>query len=122
MPFSIPLPYGIVVAWQLANAILFENNQFTTMDAPSASRHSFQQEISMRIRNSMIAFGLLATLALAGCSTTSETAATATRVETSRIPIESSGKVTDAGYALPADRKSVVEGKRVSVRVDMGGG
>jgi len=93
------LPYGIVVTWQLANAILFENNQFTTMDAPSASRHSFQQEISMRIRNSMIAFGLLATLALAGCSTTSETA---TRVETSKIPTESYGKVTDAGYALPA--------------------
>ena len=59
----------------------------------------------MRIRSSMIAFGLAA-LALAGCSTTSETTtaqgAAPVRVETAQIFTESYGSVTDAGYALPA--------------------
>jgi lipoprotein-anchoring transpeptidase ErfK/SrfK len=53
----------------------------------------------------MIAFGLAA-LALAGCSTTSETTtaqgAAPVRVETAQIFTESYGSVTDAGYALPA--------------------
>lgn len=55
----------------------------------------------MRIRPSMLAFGLLASIALAGCSTTSDTAQV-TRVETTRIFSESYGSVTDAGYTLPA--------------------
>ncbi len=59
----------------------------------------------MRIRNSMIASGL-ALLALAGCSTTSETkvasnSAPAT-VETSEIFTDSYSGMTDSGYALPA--------------------
>ena len=49
----------------------------------------------MRIRNSMLAFGLLASVALAGCTTTSETTEV-TRVETSRIFTDSYGSVTDA--------------------------
>ena len=56
----------------------------------------------MRIRNSMIALGLLATLALAGCSTTPSETTEVTRVETSKIFTDSYGKVSDAGYALPA--------------------
>ncbi|MFN7026109.1 MAG: L,D-transpeptidase, partial [Pseudorhizobium sp.] len=55
----------------------------------------------MRIRTSMLAFGLLASVALAGCSTTSETTEV-TRVETTKIFSESYGSVTDAGYTLPA--------------------
>lgn len=55
----------------------------------------------MRIRPSMLAFGLLASIALAGCSTTSDTTQV-TRVETTRIFSESYGSVTDAGYTLPA--------------------
>jgi lipoprotein-anchoring transpeptidase ErfK/SrfK len=49
----------------------------------------------------MLAFGLLASVALAGCSTTSETSEV-TRVETTKIFSESYGSVTDAGYTLPA--------------------
>jgi lipoprotein-anchoring transpeptidase ErfK/SrfK len=49
----------------------------------------------------MLAFGLLASVALAGCSTTSETTEV-TRVETTKIFSESYGSVTDAGYTLPA--------------------
>jgi lipoprotein-anchoring transpeptidase ErfK/SrfK len=63
----------------------------------------------MRFRNSMLALGLLATAALAGCSTTSETAKLETgkteapvRVETAQIFTDSYGSVTDAGYTLPA--------------------
>jgi lipoprotein-anchoring transpeptidase ErfK/SrfK len=62
----------------------------------------------MRFRNSMIALGLLATSALAGCSTTSEavtgqagSVATA-HVETNKIFTDAYGPVTDAGYNLPA--------------------
>lgn len=55
----------------------------------------------MRSRTSMMVFGLLASLALAGCSTTSDTTEV-TRVETSKIFTDSYGTVTDAGYALPA--------------------
>ncbi|KKX26584.1 L,D-transpeptidase [Rhizobium sp. LC145] len=60
----------------------------------------------MRIRSSMIAFGLAA-LALAGCSTTSETKTSAVkaeapvRIETAKISTDY-GPMTDAGYALPA--------------------
>lgn len=56
----------------------------------------------MRIRNSMIALGLLATLALAGCSSTTSETTEITRVETSKIFTDSYGQVSDAGYALPA--------------------
>jgi lipoprotein-anchoring transpeptidase ErfK/SrfK len=54
----------------------------------------------MRICNAITAFGLLLTMGLASCSTTSssETA----QVETTQIFSDSYGKVTDAGYALPA--------------------
>ena len=55
----------------------------------------------MRSRTSMMVFGLLASLALAGCSTTSDTTEV-TRIETSKIFTGSYGTVTDAGYALPA--------------------
>jgi lipoprotein-anchoring transpeptidase ErfK/SrfK len=54
----------------------------------------------MRLRYAITAFGLLLGLGLASCSTTS-TSETAS-VETSEIVTESYGKVTDAGYALPA--------------------
>jgi lipoprotein-anchoring transpeptidase ErfK/SrfK len=61
----------------------------------------------MRTAKSMTTLGLLATLALAGCSaTTSQPAGTSgaevTRVETSRIFTDSYGQLSDAGYALPA--------------------
>ncbi|AYD03160.1 L,D-transpeptidase [Neorhizobium sp. NCHU2750] len=61
----------------------------------------------MRFRTSMIALGLLASAALAGCSTTSQTAqatpaAEPVRVETAKIFTDSYGSVTDAGYTLPA--------------------
>jgi lipoprotein-anchoring transpeptidase ErfK/SrfK len=52
----------------------------------------------MRLRYAITAFGLLLGLGLASCSTTSETAS----VETSEIVTESYGKLTDAGYSLPA--------------------
>jgi len=59
----------------------------------------------MRIRTSMIASGL-ALLALAGCSTTSETKVAANDapavVETSEIFTDSYNSMTDAGYTLPA--------------------
>ncbi len=58
----------------------------------------------MRIRTSMIASGL-ALLALAGCSTTSETKVAANApatVETSEIFTDSYSSMTDAGYTLPA--------------------
>ncbi len=58
-------------------------------------------ENSMRNRNTMIVVGLLASLALTGCTTTSDTTEV-TRVETSRIFTDSYGKTTDAGYAIPA--------------------
>lgn len=54
----------------------------------------------MRLRNAITAFGLLLTMGLASCSTTSTTEST--QVETSEIFTDSYGKVTDAGYALPA--------------------
>ena len=60
----------------------------------------------MRIRNAFPVFGLLATLALAGCSTTSETASTDTgagpTVQTAQIFNDAYGVTSDAGYSLPA--------------------
>jgi len=62
----------------------------------------------MRFRNSMLALGLLATSALAGCSTTSDTPRTVAqaeapvRIETAQIFTDSYGSITDAGYTLPA--------------------
>lgn len=60
----------------------------------------------MRIRNAFPVFGLLATLALAGCSTTSETASNDTgagpTVQTAQIFNDAYGVTSDAGYSLPA--------------------
>ncbi|KRB63016.1 hypothetical protein ASE04_02235 [Rhizobium sp. Root708] len=64
----------------------------------------------MRIRNALPVFGLMATLALAGCSTTSESAsvenkdavATGPIVQTAQIFDDAYGVTTDAGYSLPA--------------------
>ncbi|GEO86545.1 MULTISPECIES: L,D-transpeptidase [Alphaproteobacteria] len=60
----------------------------------------------MRLRNALTVFGLVATIGLTGCTTTSDTASgTSTeKVEatTAKIFTDSYGSVTDAGYALPA--------------------
>jgi len=60
----------------------------------------------MRIRNAFPVFGLLATLALAGCSTTSETASNdkgaGPTVQTAQIFNDAYGVTSDAGYSLPA--------------------
>ncbi len=64
----------------------------------------------MRIRNALPVFGLMATLALAGCSTTSESASVENRdavaagptVQTAQIFDDAYGVTTDAGYSLPA--------------------
>ena len=56
----------------------------------------------MRFRNALNVFGLVATLAIAGCSTTSTSTPEVARVETSEIFTDSYGQMTDAGYALPA--------------------
>ena len=54
----------------------------------------------MRLRTAITAFGLLLSLGLASCSTTSTSETTST--ETSEIFTDSYGKVTDSGYPLPA--------------------
>jgi len=63
----------------------------------------------MRIRNALPVFGLMATLALAGCSTTSESASVENKaampgptVQTAQIFDDAYGVTTDAGYSLPA--------------------
>ena len=63
----------------------------------------------MRIRNAIPVFGLMATLALAGCSTTTESASVADTsaapgptVQTAQIFDDAYGVTTDAGYSLPA--------------------
>jgi lipoprotein-anchoring transpeptidase ErfK/SrfK len=61
----------------------------------------------MRIRNAFPVFGLMATLALAGCSTTSDSASLEDKpsgptVQTAQIFDDAYGVTTDAGYALPA--------------------
>ena len=59
----------------------------------------------MRIRNAFPVFGLLATLALAGCSTTSESASVDSAgptVQTAQIFNDAYGVTSDAGYSLPA--------------------
>ncbi|MCM2440504.1 L,D-transpeptidase family protein [Agrobacterium vitis] len=65
----------------------------------------------MRIRNALTVLGLFSTLAITGCSTTSEADSKKTAeaapvvapasVETAQIFDDSYGPVTDAGYALP---------------------
>lgn len=65
----------------------------------------------MRFRNALTVFGLVATLAAAGCSTTTSEVATAERVETTKIVTDSYGEVKDAGYALPAIPISKVNSK-----------
>jgi len=59
----------------------------------------------MRFRNTVTVFGLVASLGLAGCSTTSETSSASSApatIETAQIFSDSYGNITDAGYALPA--------------------
>lgn len=61
----------------------------------------------MRIRNALTVFGLMTTLAMAGCSTTSDTASgdkpdQVEKTQTAEIFTDAYGQVTDAGYALPA--------------------
>lgn len=68
----------------------------------------------MRIRTALTVLGLLSTIAITGCSTTSEAdskktaaatpvaAAEPVKVETAQIFNDAYGPVTDSGYALPA--------------------
>lgn len=58
----------------------------------------------MRLRTSMLALGLLATAALAGCASTVPGGGTqlATTTYTDQIFTDSYGSVRDAGYTLPA--------------------
>ncbi|MGO8102019.1 L,D-transpeptidase [Rhizobium leguminosarum] len=61
----------------------------------------------MRIRNAFPVFGLLATFALAGCSTTSHSASVDDKgagptVQTAQIFNDAYGLTKDAGYSLPA--------------------
>ena len=62
----------------------------------------------MRLRNALTVFGLFSSLALTGCTTTSNDTA---RIETTKIFSDSYGQVTDAGYALPAIPISKVDPK-----------
>ena len=55
----------------------------------------------MLLRNALTAFGLLATLFVAGCATTDGSSESA-QVQTKQIFDDSYGTVTDAGYTLPA--------------------
>ena len=84
----------------LAKAGFIENKPKSKVGSqPSCLYNSFQEK-QMRLRNAITAFGLVLTMGLASCSTTS-TSETA-QVETTQIFSDSYGKVTDAGYALPA--------------------
>ncbi|MFN7012472.1 MAG: L,D-transpeptidase [Allorhizobium sp.] len=59
----------------------------------------------MRLRNALTVIGLVATIGLTGCTTTTDTASgTPAKAETTTAKIftDSYGAVTDAGYALPA--------------------
>ncbi|MFM2280894.1 MAG: hypothetical protein RLZZ444_3125 [Pseudomonadota bacterium] len=56
----------------------------------------------MRLRHASTAAGLLLTIALASCSTTTTSSTTDSKVETTQIFSDAYGKVTDSGYALPA--------------------
>ncbi|MBL0374207.1 L,D-transpeptidase [Rhizobium sp. KVB221] len=56
----------------------------------------------MRLRSAITAFGLLISLGLASCSTTSAPSSDSAAIETSEIFTDSYGQVTDAGFALPA--------------------
>ena len=60
----------------------------------------------MRFRDALTVFGLVTTLAISGCSTTSTTADAGKsddgKTETAQIFDDAYGQVTDAGYALPA--------------------
>ena len=53
----------------------------------------------MRVRTLVTAFGIMLSLGVASCSTTT---AENGQIETSQIFSDSYGKVTDSGYALPA--------------------
>jgi lipoprotein-anchoring transpeptidase ErfK/SrfK len=64
--------------------------------------HNPVHENQMRLRNAITAFGLLLSMGLASCSTTSSSTSETAQVETTKISNDSYGKVTDAGYALPA--------------------
>lgn len=57
----------------------------------------------MRFRDTLTVFGIVASLALAGCASTStETSTESAKIEKGQIFSDSYGKVTDAGYTLPA--------------------
>jgi lipoprotein-anchoring transpeptidase ErfK/SrfK len=56
----------------------------------------------MRVRTLVTAFGIMLSLGVASCSTSIATSTDSASVETSQIFSDSYGKVTDAGYALPA--------------------
>ncbi len=55
----------------------------------------------MRLSVALTVFGLVATLSLAGCTTTS-TSTEEAKIENTKIFSDSYGAVNDAGYALPA--------------------
>ncbi|MCJ7997648.1 L,D-transpeptidase [Rhizobium cremeum] len=67
----------------------------------------------MRLRNALTVFGLVATLGLAGCTTTSTSSEPkeAAEATTTKIFSDSYGTVTDAGFALPAIPISRVDKK-----------
>lgn len=56
----------------------------------------------MRFRTALTVFGMVATLAIAGCTTTTPDETKTARTETTRIFDDAYGQVTDAGFALPA--------------------
>ena len=59
----------------------------------------------MRLRTALTVIGLVATIGLTGCTTTTETASGPpgkAETTTAQIFTDSYGPVTDAGYALPA--------------------
>jgi lipoprotein-anchoring transpeptidase ErfK/SrfK len=96
-------PAHLAASRHLAKANLIENNGLSKVLAHLPQSIRLSQEISMRLRNSMLALGLLAATALAGCSTTSSSGGTeVATVTTSQIFTESYGSVKDAGYTLPA--------------------
>jgi lipoprotein-anchoring transpeptidase ErfK/SrfK len=102
-PALLPRRLVSIASQALANAGLIENKPYSKMGSQPSSFHNPSQENQMRLRNAITAFGLLLTVGLASCSTTSSSDSPETaKVETSQIFSDSYGKVTDSGYALPA--------------------
>jgi lipoprotein-anchoring transpeptidase ErfK/SrfK len=86
----------------LANKRPIENNPSSKAGSQPSFLHNSNHENQMRLRNAITAFGLLLTMGLASCSTTSSTSSETAKVETTEIFSDSYGKITDAGYSLPA--------------------